>query len=87
MWSCCRERFDWTKEECGLTFRRCFERRYDDSCRLDAALSASRPCDLPDRRLVTVLRINQASIAGEELHCVEIEAVALGLILLEKTAY
>lgn len=66
-----------------MTFRRCFERRYEDSCRLDEALSASRHCDLPERRLAIGLLINLASIAGEELHCVGIEALVRGLNIFE----
>jgi hypothetical protein len=84
MWSCWRERFDWRKEECGLTFRRCFERRYEDSCRLDEALSASRHCDLPERRLAIGLLITLASIAGEE--CTESELkLSLAVSIFSKT--
>jgi hypothetical protein len=60
-------------------FRRCFERRYEDSCRVGAALSASRHGGLPDRRLARGLRINLASIAVEKLTEVRIEALGLGL--------
>jgi hypothetical protein len=42
MWSCCGEFFEKRKDESGLTFSRCFVRRYEDSCRWAVVLSESR---------------------------------------------
>lgn len=70
IWSCCIGVFEYEgrKDGSGLTFRRDFVRRYEDSWRLDAALIASRHCARPERRLATGLRNKLASIAEEELH-------------------
>jgi hypothetical protein len=69
IWSCCTGVFEYEgrNDGSGLTFRRDFDRRYEDSWRLDVALSASRHCGRPNRRLATGLRNNLASIAEEEL--------------------
>jgi hypothetical protein len=69
IWSCCTGAFEYEgrKDGSGLTFRRDRERRYEDSWRLDAALSASRHCEWPEKRVATGLRNNLASIAEEEL--------------------
>ena len=82
IWSCCTGAFEYEgrKDGSGLTFRRDFERRYEDSWRADAALSASKHCDLPERSLATGLRSNLASIAEKELHCIRPEAVVLSII-------
>jgi hypothetical protein len=42
MWSCCGEFFESRKDASGLTFRRCFVRRYEDSCRRAVLLNESR---------------------------------------------
>ena len=81
IWACSTGAFEYEgrKDGSGLTFRRDFERRYEDSWRADAALSASKQCDLPERSLATGLRNNLASIAEKELHCIRGKAVVLSI--------
>lgn len=81
IWACSTGVFEYEgrKDGSGLTFRRDFERRYEDSWRADAALSASKHCDLPERSLATGLRNNLASIAEKELHCIRREAIVLSI--------
>lgn len=64
MWSCRGEFSERRKDESGLMLSRCFERRYEDCCRRELALSESRHGLLPDRRSRTGLLISRESIVA-----------------------
>lgn len=64
IWSCRGESLPRRKDESGAILRRCWVRRYEESCRLDAALRERRHDVLPERRSITGLLINLESMVS-----------------------
>lgn len=66
IWSCCGELFE-RKDGSGLTFRRCFARLAEDSCRRAVRLRESRHGLFPDMRSMTGRLTSLASIVEREM--------------------
>ena len=77
MWSCFGELLEILNDDSGLTLRRCFVRRNEDSCRL-ALVSKKGRCEiLPCKRSVAGLLVIRTSIAEGVIHASEHNSEAL----------